>query len=383
MRRRSRTGLVLGGAVLVAGAATVALLAVRSGRGPAPPHARPIALVAVDAGTDAMATGREALSPPDASVAAAAPDAAEATAPASQTALRDKLRELAAAHDWPAVLEVADLDRDDPDLAPTVAEARRQYIAQQARAIDAQVKLGNCARARDLAAAARKVVPDDATLEPRGRACKPRAAVSEAPPTLATASAALDRRELPRALEIADKLLAADPGDLAAARIAALAACGLNDADRAARYADKLRGRDRSEVRAQCEAHHIDVGGGPVPGGARHPGAGSAYPPGIVPGEVGSGQVGSGQAGSGQAEEAQAGSGQAEEAQDAMRSGQWARALSLAQAALQRAPRNPLALRTAVLAACHLRDEQTARALFRRVPQRGLRQQCAEQGVLL
>ena len=69
-----------------------------------------------------------------------------------------------------------------------------------------------------------------------------------------------------------------------------------------------------------------------------------------------------------------------------MRSGQWARALSLAQAALQRAPRNPFALRTAVLAACHLQDEKTARALFRRVPPRGqraVRQQCAEQGVVL
>jgi hypothetical protein len=39
-----------------------------------------------------------------------------------------------------------------------------------------------------------------------------------------------------------------------------------------------------------------------------------------------------------------------------------------------------------VVAACHLQDEKTARALLRRVPPRGqraLRQQCADQGVLL
>jgi serine/threonine-protein kinase len=373
-QRRSRAGLVLGGAALVAGAAAVALLVVRSRRGPEPPPTRPIALVTPDAGAGATSPGT--LAPADAAVAAitAATDAG-AAAPSNQAALRDKLRELAAAHDWPAVLEIADLDRDDPDVASTIADARTQYVAQQTRAIDAQVKQGNCARARELAAAAHKIVPDETTLEPRARACKPHVATPEAPPTLAAASAALDHRELPRALEIADKLLAADPGDLGAARIAALAACGLNDADRAARYAEKLHGRDRSEVRAQCEAHHIDVGGGTVAGGTR-PGTGSAYPPGIVPGELGAGGAGSGQAGAAEAEEAQ----------EAMRSGQWARALSLAQAALQRAPRNPFALRTAVLAACHLQDEKTARALFRRVPPRGqraVRQQCAEQGVEL
>jgi hypothetical protein len=349
---------VVGGVALVAGAAVVALLAVRSSRGPEP--ARPIALVAPDAGADAAQAGPATLAAPDAAVVATTADAAtatgdaEAAAPPSQAVLRDKLRELAAEHNWAAVLEVADLDRDDPDVAATVAEARRQYVAQQARAIDAQVKQGNCARARELAAAAHQVVPDDTALEPRARACKPHVAAPEAPPTLAAASAALDRHELPRALGIADKLLAADPGDLAAARIAALAACGLNDADRAARYADRLRGRDRSEVRTQCEAHHIDVGGGPSAGS---PGAGS--------GEA---------------------AGEAEDAQNAARAGQWAQALSLAEAALQRAPRNPVALRTAVLAACHLGDENTARALLRRIPlrgQRALRQQCAAQGVLL
>ena len=69
-----------------------------------------------------------------------------------------------------------------------------------------------------------------------------------------------------------------------------------------------------------------------------------------------------------------------------MQRGDYARALSLAQDALQRAPRNPAALRMGVLAACHLRDERTARALLRRIPlgrQRALRQQCAALNVLL
>jgi thioredoxin-like negative regulator of GroEL len=69
-----------------------------------------------------------------------------------------------------------------------------------------------------------------------------------------------------------------------------------------------------------------------------------------------------------------------------MQHGDYARALSLAQGALQRAPRNPAALRMGVLAACHLKDEKTARALLRRLPvgrQRMLRQQCASLDVLL
>jgi serine/threonine-protein kinase len=378
VRRRSRAALYAGGAALVLAAAATALFATRSSHAPSPPHPPPVALTSADAApapdAAAIALTADAAPAPDAAAialtadAAPAPDAAAvaltgdaATAPLNQTALRDKLRELAAAHDWPAVLEVADLDRDDPDVAAIVTDARRQYIAQQARAIDTQVKQGNCPRARELAAAALKVVADDTTLEPRARACKPRPATPEAPPTLAAASEALDRHELPRALDIAGKLLAADPSDLAAARIAALAACGLNDADKAARYADKLHGRDRSEVRARCEAHHIDVGSGSIAGGA----GGSGTSSGETAGEA---------------------TGEANEAQDAMRAGQWAHALSLAQTALQRAPRNPLALRTAVLAACHLHDETTARSLLRRVPirgQRALRQQCADQGVLL
>jgi len=362
-RDRSRAGLYAGGAALVVAAAAAALLLVRSSRAPAPPPPRPVAVVTADAGAGAVP---EALGPDAAAVAVTADAAAGDAGAASpnQAALRDKLRELAAARDWAAVLEIADLDRGDPDVAAMVGDARRQYVGQQARAIDALVKQGNCARAREIATAAHQVVADDTTLEPRARACKPRTTTPEVPPTIALATLALDHGELPRALEIADKLLAMVPGDLAAARIAALAACGLNDADRAARYSDRLHGHDRSEVRAQCEAHHIDVGGSSSSSGS--PGASSS--------------------GSGSSEGASESIGEVSEAQDALRSGQWARALSLAQAALQRAPRSTLALRTAVVAACHLHDEATAHALIRRVPlrsQRTLRQQCADQGVLL
>jgi tetratricopeptide (TPR) repeat protein len=259
------------------------------------------------------------------------------------------------------VLALADLGRGDPEVAAIVDGARRQFLAQQAHAIDVQVKLGQCVRARELATAARQVVPDDTTLEPRARACKPHAAPAEPAPTLAAATEALEHGDLARALAIAEKLVAASPDDAAAARIAVLAACALKDVDRATRLAARLRGADRSEVRAQCEEHHIDIAGAPGAGN----GSGKPHPD--EPGEPGE-------------------STELAEAQSAARAGDWPKALSAAEAALRRTPRNLAALRIGVVAACHLRDESTARSLLRRVPlgrQRMLRQECARQGVLI
>jgi len=220
----------------------------------------------------------------------------------STAALRDKLRELAAVHDWPAVLEVSELAPGDPEIAAIARDARKQYLAQQTRAIDAQVKLGNCTRAKELAASAHKVVEDDATLEPRARACKPLTA--QAPQPQPPQPQPQPQQPQPRPPE-------------------------------------------------------------PQPQ--------PPEPPQSQPPEPGTGS------GFGTTADYQ-------EAQAAMQRGDYARALSLAQGALQHAPRNPAALRMGVLAACHLKDERTARALLRRVPplrQRALRQQCAALDVLL
>jgi len=226
----------------------------------------------------------------------------------SAAALRDKLRELAASRDWPAVLEVAELGGSDPEIAAIARDARKQYLAQQTRAIDAQVKLGNCARAREIAAAAHKIVEDDTTLEPRAKTCKPQTAQA---PT-------------------------------------------------------------QQQPTNPQPAHPQPQPSQPQPPTPQPP---QPQPPQPQPPEPGAG-AGSGFGTSANYDEAIA----------AMQHGDYARALSLAQGALQRAPRNPAALRMGVLAACHLKDEKTARALLRRLPvgrQRMLRQQCASLDVLL
>ena len=368
---RSRTGLVIGGIALVVAAASVALFATRRDPtlSPTAPARPPIAVVPLDAAAGSAADPTAAPTGDAAIATATGPaDAGETGAPADPSAMRDKLRALARAHDWTAVLELADLDRGDPEAVAIIADARRQYLAQQTRAIDAQVKQGNCPRAKDLAAAAHAVVPDDTTLDTRARACKTHVPPPAPPPTIAAATEAFDHREFSRALEIADKLIAASPGDTAAARIATLAACALKDVDKATRHAAALHGSERSKVRAQCEADHIDIGGA----GSR-PGQGSGEPngePGNEPGD----------------EPDDSTRGELETAQRAAQRGEWDQALAAAKTILQRTPRSPLALRIGVVSACHLRDEATARTLLRRIPsnrQRALRQQCAAQGVLL
>src|SRR5262249_51246397 len=123
----------------------------------------------------------------------------------------------------------------------------------------------------EMAATTHQLVPDDTSLERRAAACKPHVAPSPpapgpppappAPATLDDASQALAHGELGRALEIAERLLKASPDDLAATRIAALAACGLKNVDKATHYAAKLRGTDRTEARNRCRASNIELDG--------------------------------------------------------------------------------------------------------------------------
>jgi serine/threonine-protein kinase len=349
---KRRLGLVIGGIAVAAVAAVAAVVAVR---GPSPEaRSAPPPAAAHPSGDAGLAAAPE----PHAIVDAGS----DAEVQAGLPELRAKLGKLAAAHDWSAVLELADLGSGDPAIAEVVADARQQYLAQQARAIDAQVKQGQCARARELAAAAHQVIADDATLEARARTCKPHVAPPPTPPpTIEDANRALDGGAFAKAFELADKLVKTDPGNLAAARVAALAACELKDVDQATRYAAMLHGADRTAARSLCRKRSIELdagpGGAPVPGSA----GGSGEPAGAADGDVG-------------------------EAQDAARAGQWARALSLAEAVLQRTPRSLPALAVAVVSACHTRKPETARTLLKRLPQgrqRALRQRCAEQGILL
>ncbi len=339
--------LALGGLAIAAVATAVTLFAVRRDPGARRPRHHELAMTSSDAGTDAVTLT-------DAAIAGAGASDAGTT---NLAELRDKLAALAAKQDWYAVLQLADLDPGDPEIAGMIANAKQQYVAQQARAIEAQVKQGQCARAKELTAAALQVVPDDTTLEPRARACKPHTATPPAPPaTIEDATKAFDAGEFARAFEIADKLAHADPSDAAAIRLAALAACGKKDVDEATRYASKLHGADRAAARALCRNNNIEIDPGTDPGSKR-PDEGTSAPDDPI-----------------------------RNAQNAARLGHWDQALSLAQAALQNAPHNPTMLTIAVTAACHLNKAQVAQTLFQQLPpmrRRPLRRLCADKGIEL
>jgi serine/threonine-protein kinase len=343
---RRRLGLAIAGLAIAAVATAVTVFVMRRDPGARPArHRQPLAMTAGDAGADAVALAADA----------ALLDAAT-VATTSLVELRSKLAALAAKQDWYAVLQLADLDHGDPEIAGMIARAKREYVAQQERAIEAQVKQGLCARAKELAAAALQVVPDDTTLEPRARACKPHTATPPSPPaTIEDATRAFDAGEFARAFELADKLVHADPGDAAAIRLAALAACGKKDVDEATRYAGKLHGADRAAARALCRKNNIEIDPGTNPGGKRpDEGTGADDP--------------------------------IRDAQNAARLGHWDQALALAQAALQSAPHNPTMLTIAVTAACHLNKAQVAQTLFQQLPpirRRPLRRLCADRGVEL
>jgi len=266
-----------------------------------------------------------------------------------------------------------------------VRNARQQHVAQQARAIDAQVKQGNCARARELAAAAKQVVPDDGSLEARARACKPRPVPAPQPPaptqpaptqpaptqpaptqlpptqppqppTVAGATQALQRGDFVHALDLAERVLDADPRNGAATRIAALAACSARDAARATRHAARLPAAGRSEVRDLCDRNGIELDG-------------------AEPDERPDDRPDAKQADD-----------DLTRAMRAASAGQWEQALSHAETVLQRMPRNLRALSIGVQSACHLKRDSVARSLLRRLPgprQRAMRQLCAREGVLL
>jgi eukaryotic-like serine/threonine-protein kinase len=349
--RKRRLALVVAGAALAAVAAAAAVYATRA---PHPTTAAQVVPQPADAG---------GLPPSDARVAITDDAEPEPDADTLTNAeLRAKLHALSAKQDWYAVLEFADVDPDDPELAGLISSARQQYLAQQARAIDAQVKQGQCARARELVTAAKEVVPGDTTLEPRTRSCKAHvAAPPPAPATIEDADQALSRGEYPRALALAEQLLKAEPSNAAALNAAALAACGAKNVDKATRYAAELHGPDRAAARALCRKNNIDL----APSGLANP-PGPADPTG--PGDPPSATT------------------ELDDAQHAAKAGQWENALSASQAVLGRTPRNPVALAIGVTAACHLKKDKLARSFLRRLPllrQRGLREMCADQGVFL
>jgi len=355
---RRRLVLAIAGLAIAAVATAVTMFVMRRDPGARlARHHPPLAISSGDAGADASAPAPDAaVTAPTDAITDVITDA-EAVPTATPAEVRSKLAASAARHDWYDVLQFADLDPGDPEIAGVIANAKQQYVAEQARAIEVEVKQGQCARARELADAARQVVPDDTTLEPRVKGCKAHPMPPPATPaTIEDAIKAFDAGAFAKAFELADKLARANGSDTAAIRLAALAACGKKDVDAATRYAGKLRGADRAAARALCRKNNIEI----------DPGTG----PGSKPPEEGTG----------------ASDDPIRDAQNAARLGHWDQALSLAQAGLQSAPHNPTMLTIAVTAACHLNKPQVAQTLFQQLPpmrRRPLRRLCADKGIEL
>src|SRR5207245_2419324 len=106
-----------------------------------------------------------------------------------------------------------------------VADAKHQFLAQQAAGLDAYAKRGDCAHARDIVAKAKKLVPDDETLDAKAKACVPRTAPIGPVSHLDAAKEAYERHDYAKALELAEKAIFDEPASSDAIREAALAAC--------------------------------------------------------------------------------------------------------------------------------------------------------------
>src|SRR5262249_23230626 len=136
--KRRRLGLIAGvGALLVSGVIVAAV--VMTGRGSDAGGSA----ASRDAAVAMPATARDA-----APVLAAVPDAA-AVAVASDAGvgedrIRAKLHSLAEQGKWVEILDIADLDPDDPE----VASARKHYLDQQRAELDKAVARGDCNRAK-------------------------------------------------------------------------------------------------------------------------------------------------------------------------------------------------------------------------------------------
>jgi len=330
-KKKSRALLIVGGVVLVAGAATAtALVLTRSPERPAkhahaPADAAPLATVTPDAAP-----------PPDAPVVVIAPVDAEAGP--SEAEMRDKVHKLAQNHDWYTLLQVADLDHADPAIAADVAAAKKGYIGQIAAQVDVAIKQGNCAHAKDLADKADKLVTDDTTLTVKAKACVPHA--EPPPPTIDAARDELAKGQFTAALDTAERLLKTEPANPAALRVAADAACGAKSVDKARLYTAKLTGADHKHALDACARAGIPLESSPQQ--------------------------------------------QLEDAEHDAMLGDYDNALQKAQRVLIGDMTNVAALKVAATSACHLRRPVVARRFINRLPaanRPAMERICADQGV--
>jgi len=334
---RARWPLVLGALLLVSAAAAgtiVVMKATHKHRGP-----RDAAVVAkvIDAAVVVDA-------------AAPAPDAGEDP----REAVREKMADFAENHEYLAILQIADLAPNDPVAQQLVSDAKDKYVAEQAAAIDGEVRIGACKKAKELADAALKNVSDDTTLAARAAACKTH--VEAAPETsaqiVAKAQVAFKKPDYAAALALAEKVIDKEPGNQAALRVATLASCSLHIAKQARAYYVSLNPTDRNYALYWCGKENI------VP--TAEPEAPAGPPP-----EV-------------KADIIKAGT--------ALARGDDKTAAEVANQVLKTAPRNIAALTIVGIVACKHGDTKTAQSVFHKLPprkQKGMRTGCEKNGVTL
>jgi serine/threonine-protein kinase len=308
--------LALGGLLLAGVAAAGAFIVASSSRHQAPAHR--------DAGTQVAVIA-------DAHVHAA--DAPRApVVDADNHEVLDKLQELADSKDYSAILEIGSLAGSDADAQAIVADARQKYLASQTAALDGQIRIGACKKAKDIADATTKLVPDDTTLAAKAAACKPHAAEpAETPATdLKKANDALTKKDYAAALALAQKVLDKETANEGALKVAELATCSLHDTRNARVYYLQLNQADRNYSLYYCQKEGIQPEAEPPS---------ASGPPPEVKDEI-----------------AQAGA--------ALAKGDLKTANELADKALKVAPRNPQALTISGIVACRNHDAQKANAIL-------------------
>ncbi len=333
---RRRWPLIVGALVLVAGAALGATLVMHHSPAKAPADAAAMVAKPIDA-------------------APAPPPPADAAADDTREAVREKMADFAENHEYLAILQIADLAPNDPVAQQLVADARDKYVAEQLAAIDGQNRIGACKKAKELADAAQKNVPDDRSLEAKAAACKPpapQAPVETTETLLKKAGDAFGKKDFAGTLALAEKVLDKDTANEGALRLATLSSCSLHDAKNARVYYLQLNASDRNYALYWCNKENI------IPTG--EPDASAGPPP----------QV--------KADLVKAGT--------ALARGDDRTALATAQQVLKTAPRNVAALTIVGIVACKQNDQTLALATVHKLPprkQKAMRMACEKNGVPL
>jgi eukaryotic-like serine/threonine-protein kinase len=238
---KKRRGLLVAGLAVVAVAGVGAFALVT--RDTKPEHARAHPPVHRDAGAD----GPQLAATPT-------PDA-----PVADPHVREKLEELAANKDYRAILVLADLDQNDPQIAQVVNDAKAKYIAEETKEIAGHAQRGDCATAKVEAGEATKLVPDAEAQLTKAATCTPKKPTVPTAPTADLAADEYGKGEYAKALATAEQVLAKTPKDESALGVAARAACATNDATKAKTYVAELPVSERESIVQTCQHDGVTI----------------------------------------------------------------------------------------------------------------------------